>query len=53
MRDRPAPLLLEEKGLGDEVYATKKKPGECSVSLSVSIEEKGPGYQPDLNPSDS
>jgi hypothetical protein len=23
---RPAPLLLEEKGLGDEVHATKERP---------------------------
>jgi hypothetical protein len=29
--DRPAPLLLEEKGLGDEVDAMKKGPG---VALS-------------------
>jgi RHS repeat-associated protein len=41
--DRPTPLLLEEKGPGDEVDATKKGPGNDSVSLSVSIEEKGPG----------
>jgi hypothetical protein len=50
--DRPAPLLLEEKGPGDEVNATEKGPGDevdamkarlgdDSVSLSVSIEENG------------
>jgi len=44
LTDRPAPLLLEEKGLGDEVHATKKGLGdevhatkkglgECSVSI--------------------
>jgi RHS repeat-associated protein len=37
---RPAPLLLEEKGLGDEVDATKERPEDDSLSLSVSIEEK-------------
>jgi hypothetical protein len=26
--DRPTPLLLEEKGPGDEVDATKKGPGD-------------------------
>jgi hypothetical protein len=41
--DRPTPLLLEEKGPGDEVDATKKGPGNDSVSLSVSFEEKRPG----------
>jgi hypothetical protein len=35
-----APLLLEEKGLGDEVHATKERPEDDSVSLSMSIEEK-------------
>ena len=40
LTDRPAPLLLEEKGLGDEVDATKESPEDDSLSLSVSIEEK-------------
>jgi hypothetical protein len=47
LTDRHTPLLLEslsrrggKKGLGDEVDATKKKPEDDSVSLSVSIEEK-------------
>jgi len=43
LTDRPAPLLLEEKGLGDEVHATKERPEDDSLSLSVSIEEKGLG----------
>jgi hypothetical protein len=58
LSDRPTPLLLEEKGPGDEVDATKKGPGDevdatkewlgnDSVSLSVSIEEKGPGDEVD------
>jgi len=45
LTDRPAPLLLEEKGLGDEVHATKEKLGDDS--LSVSIEEKGLGDEVD------
>jgi hypothetical protein len=45
--DRPTPLLLEEKGPGDEVDATKEWLGNDSVSLSVSIEEKGPGDEVD------
>jgi hypothetical protein len=28
LTDRPTPLLLEEKGPGDEVHATKKEPGD-------------------------
>jgi hypothetical protein len=28
LTDQPTPLLLEEKGPGDEVDATKKGPGE-------------------------
>jgi len=36
--DRPAPLLLEEKGLGDEVDATKKGPGD-----EVDATKKGLG----------
>jgi hypothetical protein len=47
LTDQPTPLLLEEKGPGDEVDATKKGPGNDSVSLSVSIEEKGPGDEVD------
>jgi hypothetical protein len=30
---RPAPLLLEEKGLGDEVNATKERPEDDSLSI--------------------
>ena len=45
LTDRPTPLLLEEKGLGDEVDATKERLRDVclSVSVSVSIEEKGLG----------
>jgi YD repeat-containing protein len=37
LTDRPAPLLLEEKGLGDEVHATKKKP---LMDLTYSYDEE-------------
>jgi RHS repeat-associated protein len=35
--DRPAPLLLEEKGLGDEVHATKERP---LLNLTYSYDEE-------------
>jgi hypothetical protein len=40
LTDQPTPLLLEEKGPGDEVDATKEWLGNDSVSLSVSVEER-------------
>ena len=45
--DRPTPLLLEEKGMGDEVDATKERLRDVCLSVSVSIEEKGLGDEVD------
>jgi hypothetical protein len=44
--DRPTPLLLEEKGPGDEVDATKKGPGVAlneAEGDEVDATKKGPG----------